>query len=325
METALKFCKSILPKVSRSFALTIPMLDRDLYRPVLITYLQDRLLDNFEDEIDSQDISLDERMELMDQVVELFNPASERVEGISARLKKYAPLMPENSLRQLTENAALIREAYDSLEESIKLSSYKWLQEMNRGMKKYLTVEIETFTDLDDYCYYVAGTVGGFLTDIILIKRELNQDDTLKLLDNFNDAGIFLQKINLVRDIKKDIKNREKNFWPLKSLGLSPEILLNPAHKELAMEALAEMLGSIKAHISNLITYLEALPESLSGYKRFFCVNNALGLATIEKLENNPAVFYGNQEVKVSKLEFLKILKSPERVFYERAASLQKV
>lgn len=53
METALKFCKSILPKVSRSFALTIPMLDRDLYRPVLITYLQDRLLDNFEDEIDS--------------------------------------------------------------------------------------------------------------------------------------------------------------------------------------------------------------------------------------------------------------------------------
>lgn len=233
METALKFCKSILPKVSRSFALTIPMLDRDLYRPVLITYLQDRLLDNFEDEIDSQDISLDERMELMDQVVELFNPASERVEGISARLKKYAPLMPENSLRQLTENAALIREAYDSLEESIKLSSYKWLQEMNRGMKKYLTVEIETFTDLDDYCYYVAGTVGGFLTDIILIKRELNQDDTLKLLDNFNDAGIFLQKINLVRDIKKDIKNREKISGRSRVWVYHPRFCLIPLIKSL--------------------------------------------------------------------------------------------
>jgi farnesyl-diphosphate farnesyltransferase len=37
---------------------------------------------------------------------------------------------------------------------------------MNKGMQKYLDKKVETFAELDEYCYYVAGTVGGFLTDL---------------------------------------------------------------------------------------------------------------------------------------------------------------
>lgn len=311
------FCKSILSEVSRSFALTIPMLDKDIYKPVLIIYLQDRLLDNFEDEIREGDITLTERKEMMDEVVRLFKPDNMNIEESVLHIRDYAHLMPEEGLRKLTTNVGKLREAYDSLADVIKGISYKWLQEMNLGMQKYLTVEVKNFVGLDDYCYYVAGTVGGFLTEIILFKRDLENKKRDLLLAKYKSAGLFLQKINLIRDIKKDIENRDKNFWPLEELRVSVDDLLNPAKEGKAMQALRLMINDVKGHIPDLIDYYEALPDSLAGYKKFFAMNNALGLATLEVLDNNRRVLYGKKPVKVSKLQFLSIVKSPEKAFYK--------
>lgn len=297
--------------------MTIPMLDKDIYKPVLITYLQDRLLDNFEDEIREDDITLAERKEMMDEVVKLFKPDNMNIEDSVSRISDYAHLMPEKGLRKLTTNAGKLREVYDSLAGEIKGISYKWLQEMNLGMQKYLTAEVRNFAELDEYCYYVAGTVGGFLTETILFKRELEEKKKDLLLAKYKSAGLFLQKINLIRDIKKDIENREKNFWPLEELRVSVDDLLNPKKETKAMQALRSMINDVKDHIPDLIDYYEALPDSLAGYKKFFAMNNALGLATLEVLDNNRKVLYGKKPVKVSKLRFLSIIKSPEKAFYK--------
>lgn len=328
-DKAIKFCKSILPKVSRSFALTIPMLDNDLYRPVLIAYLQDRLLDNFEDEIADNDISLVERKQMMDYVVKLFNPDYSSVDDSDIQeaivnIKKYKDLMPEKSLKVLTDNAELLRIAYDTLEKELKKISFKWLQEMNKGMKKYLVNCVETFDDLDQYCYFVAGTVGGFLTDIVILKGNPGTEDENVLLNNFNISGLFLQKVNIIRDIKKDLENREKHFWPLKELGISEDELLKEDNKDRAMVSLDKMLNDVRGHVPGLVRYYKAIPDKFSGYRKFFCVNNALGLATIDKLENNPDVFYGRKEVKVSRLAFLNIIKNPEKAFLVRSKIVQK-
>ncbi|QTL97045.1 squalene/phytoene synthase family protein [Iocasia frigidifontis] len=317
LQSAIDFCKAILSEVSRSFALTIPMLDKDIYKPVLITYLQDRLLDNFEDEIREDDITLAERKEMMDEVVKLFKPDNMKIEDSVSRISDYAYLMPEEGLKKLTTNAGKLRKAYDSLADGIKEISYKWLQEMNLGMQKYLTAEVRNFTELDEYCYYVAGTVGGFLTETILFKRELEEKKRNLLLAKYKSAGLFLQKINLIRDIKKDVENREKNFWPLKELRVSVDDLLNPTKETKAMQALRLMINDVKDHIPDLIDYYEALPDSLAGYKKFFAMNNALGLATLEVLDNNRKVLYGKKPVKVSKLRFFSIIKSPEKAFYK--------
>lgn len=319
---AILFCKSILSKVSRSFAVTIPMLDDEIYLPVLITYLQDRLLDNFEDEIKDEDISLEERKKMMDRVVELFDPEIddiEYIEEIADDIKDYAELMPERSLEDLTSNALTLRQAYNSLDEVVKEISYKWLEEMNRGMKKYLTHDVQTFIDLDEYCYYVAGTVGGFLTDTIIYNTSASDKQNDTLLNNFNASGLFLQKVNLIRDIKKDIENREKHYWPLETLGISIDELLDEDKKHKGMAALEKMIDDVKGHIPSLINYYHSIPREMNGYRKFYSVNNALGLATIERMEDNPDVLYGRKPVKVPKLSFLGIMKNPEKSFQDRA------
>lgn len=316
-EKSIKFCEDILKRVSRSFALTIPMLDDKIYKEVMITYLQDRLLDNFEDEI--KDISFEERTFLMDKVEEMFNPATETNEAVEI-IEKKAQLFSDKDLKELTANASLLKEAYDLLDIEVKKISYKWLKEMNKGMQKYLEKKVNKFEELDEYCYYVAGTVGGFLTDLIIEKSDITDKKTQILRDNFKDAGLFLQKVNLIRDIRKDIKSRDKNYWPLEELGISEEMILSKKFEEKMSKALKMMLDDVEKHIKGLVNYMENIPDGFSGYQKFFAVNNALGLATLKKVENNQhKLFYKDKKVKVGKFQFLKTISFPKKTFHKRA------
>ncbi|PTX16713.1 farnesyl-diphosphate farnesyltransferase [Halanaerobium congolense] len=311
----MEFAKDILSRVSRSFALTIPMLDEEIKNEVLLAYLQDRILDNFEDEIHPPDLEL--QKEMMDKVSRIFSTEEYDRSSDFRVIKDKSELIESESLQKLTKNIDLIYQCYQDFDLDIQKISHKWLQEMNQGMQKYLTKEVQTFADLDEYCYYVAGTVGGFLTETIIYKFDINQKKQQILLDNFNQAGLFLQKVNLIRDIREDLASRDKHFWPLKELNISEVELSNSRNEEKALEALSKMLSDLKSHIPALKKYYQALPKELKGYKKFFAVNNALGLATIDKLENNADVFYGKKPIKVSKLKFLNIIRAPEKKFLD--------
>ncbi len=319
-EKPLKFCRDILSKVSRSFALTIPMLDDAIRDEVLVTYLQDRILDNFEDEVEG--IEFKKRKMLMDTVSIIFSSRDyDRNEDFKI-IEKNSSSIKKQSLRELSQNIRQVYAAYDKFDDQIKAFSHSWLAEMNQGMQKYLQNKVETFSELDEYCYYVAGTVGGFLTDLIIYKIDMEDRKKELLKDNFNEAGLFLQKVNLIRDIKDDLENRAKHFWPLADLKITEEGLRDQDNKAAAIRALNTMLKDAGKHTEALVKYYRALPDELSGYKKFFAVNNALGAATLEKLKDNKKVFYGSRPVKVSKIEFLKILKSPEKYFIKKSKKL---
>jgi farnesyl-diphosphate farnesyltransferase len=318
----MKYAREILKKVSRSFALTIPMLDEEIKDEVLLAYLQDRILDNFEDEIYPPDLKL--QQELMNRVSRIFSTEDYDRSSDFAIIKEKSSLIEKNSLQELTKNIDLIYKSYQSFEPKIQEISHKWLEEMNLGMQKYLAKEVKTFAELDEYCYYVAGTVGGFLTETIIYKFEIEDQNKNILLDNFNQAGLFLQKLNLIRDIREDLESRDKHFWPLKELGISEAELADPEYEKQALTALEQMLNDLKSHIPALKKYYQALPDELKGYKNFFAVNNALGLATMEKLKNNPDVFYSNKPVKTSKLTFLNIMRAPEKYFLEHSRKFEK-
>lgn len=315
-DKAFKFCQKILKKVSRSFALTIPLLDDDLYTPILVAYLQDRLLDNFEDE--AKDISLEQRKYYMDQVVEIFTPDDKWPQGALREIKDQADLFSAPELAKLTKNAHLLREANENLSQEIREISYYWLKEMNQGMQDFLTREVRTFAELDEYCYYVAGTVGGFLSETIICKGNIAGKKKKTLRSKFKPNGLFLQKVNIIRDIKKDAEQRNKIYWPLDSLGITRQQLLDVNYKSQAMEALEEMITDVLGHVPDLLTYYQAIPDNYPGYQRFFALNNALGLATLEKIRHNSDLFYGKKKVKVGKLQFLNIRKSPRRAFVKK-------
>lgn len=315
---AIDFCRNILQEVSRSFALTIPLLDKRIREPVMITYLQDRLLDSFEDEgeIDSQ-----QRKEFMDNVVKLFNPAVEDKKHIIENIENKAEYF-QGSIKRLVENTDKLKACFDQLDKEVQKISFRWLKEMNEGMKEYLDKPVESFSELNEYCYYVAGTVGGFLTDLIIEKGNITGENKKILEKNFVESGLFLQKVNIIRDIKLDILNHRKHYWPLKELGLTEAEIIDKDNKERALASLNKMVEDVKKHTKALIAYYEAIPEEWSGYKKFYSVNNAMGYATLELIENNPELFYLNRKLKIKKTEVLKILAVSEDSFLKKAKSV---
>ena len=314
---SLEFCRSILQTVSRSFALTIPMVEQNILVPIMVGYLEARILDSFEDEVGRKETTLDQRMQAMDTIMEIIdNPDSEGTKEKIAHISGMAGDYISNPhYQKLVENFESVMRIHRTFDDGTKASMSFWLNEMNFGMKKFLELTIRDFENLDEYCYYVAGTPSGFLTELILNNSDEltpEQDATLKRTER--DFGLFLQKVNIIRDFREDIKRNEKIFWPhclFEPHGLGPKDLLDPMNKHVAMEALAAMLTNASQHIQPVKEYLLAIPEQYNGFRRGAAVNFQMGVGTLEAMRGNSDVFYSDKPVKIDHATRDRILADP--------------
>lgn len=302
---SLEFCRTILQTVSRSFALTIPMVEHNILLPIMVGYLEARILDSFEDEVGRKETTLEERMQVMDTIMEIIdNPdkeaSQEKIKHIAGLADDY---ISNPHYQKLVENFEAVMMVHRTFDPATKASMAFWLNEMNYGMKKFLQLPIRTFEDLDEYCYYVAGTPSGFLTELILNNSDhltKEQETTLKRTER--DFGLFLQKVNIIRDFREDIQRNEKIFWPtclFEPQRLEPADFLEEENQPQAMAALAAMLANASQHIQPVKDYLLAIPDQYKGFRRGAAVNFQMGVATLERLQDNPEVFYCDQPVKI--------------------------
>ena len=217
LQDSMEYCKGALHSVSRSFALTIPLVEDNILAPIMVGYLEARILDTFEDDIGIREISLEERIHSMNILMEILeSPSSPSGKEKAKKLANSADGMFANpQYRDLVKNMERVLTVHDSLDQKTKECMVRWLKEMNFGMQKFLKQEVFSFEDLNEYCYYVAGTPSGFLTELIRTKsKNLSRKNSKILLDNERDFGLFLQKVNIIRDFKEDILDNEKIFWP---------------------------------------------------------------------------------------------------------------
>ncbi|MEZ5405435.1 MAG: phytoene/squalene synthase family protein [Verrucomicrobiia bacterium] len=62
------------------------------------------------------------------------------------------------------------------------------------------TIQIKTWSDLEDYCYYVASVVGLIMSHIFEMKDPSAREQAISL-------GIAMQLTNILRDVKEDYEN----------------------------------------------------------------------------------------------------------------------
>ncbi len=215
LQDSMEYCKGALQSVSRSFALTIPLVEENILGPIMVGYLEARILDTFEDDIGRREITLEERIEAMNMLMEILeNPNSESTKEKIDILTGSADEMVQNpKYRDLVKNMKSVLAVHSSFDEATKECMVRWLKEMNFGMQKFLKQEVYSFDDLDEYCYYVAGTPSGFLTELIRKRsKDLSEENSSTLKENERDFGLFLQKVNIIRDFREDILDNEKIF-----------------------------------------------------------------------------------------------------------------
>jgi farnesyl-diphosphate farnesyltransferase len=157
-------------------------------------------------------------------------------------------------------------------------------------------------TDLDDYCYYVAGVVGEMLTDLfcessVAIGRR--RADLSALAVSFAQG---LQMTNILKDVWED--RSRGACWLPQEVFTRHGVDLGQVSKETQdsgyAAGMAELVGVAHAHLRNALDYTLLIPASEAGIRRFCLWAIGLAILTLRKIARHPGFTAGSQ-VKVSR------------------------
>jgi farnesyl-diphosphate farnesyltransferase len=292
----------ILPHVSRTFALTIPQLPAPLRTPVTSAYLLCRIADTIEDE---PVLSADATLELLQRFVAVLYGK----EDAAALARELAPQLSQQTLpaeRDLALNMGRVVRVTARLELPQRLAMQRCVEVMCSGMHKFQRTAsvrgLPRSTDLDDYCYYVAGVVGQMLTDLfcdysVTIARQRAALDELAV--SFAQG---LQMTNILKDVWED-RSRGACWLPQEVFSRHGVDLaqLSPGQSDARFDAaMSELVGVAHAHLRNALSFTLLIPGDETGIRRFCLWAIGLAVLTLRKIEANPG-FTSGAQVKVSR------------------------
>ena len=299
------FCFDSLKNVSRSFNIVIKQLDEETMKVVCIFYLVLRGLDTIEDDMS---IPVEEKKQML---LNFHNDIENDNYSLDIGDK------PE--YRNLMKNFYKVNRTYKKLHSKYRDVIKNITHEMAKGMVEFLDKpSMDTTEEYDSYCHYVAGLVGIGLSQIFTLSgSEFN--DLTKHENLSNSMGLFLQKTNIIRDVKEDY-DEKRYWWPKdivsKYFSSMDDIFANGVGggeeeededetKELTIttkhtDLLNEMIMNALRHIPDSIEYL-SLVKNNSNFK-FCAIPQVVAVQTLVTLFYNPNVFKKTEKLNKTTL-----------------------
>ena len=276
----LAYQKAILNSVSRTFALTIPLLPPSIEKVVGNTYLLCRIVDTIED---AAELSAQTKQALsalfLDAVLEKVS-VENFVKSCLEALKNYSN---PDELDLIANTPTVLRILHTCSSDDQQAVS-RCVSIMSEGMSffhgKQNQAGLQDLAEFEKYCYVVAGVVGELLTTIFsnhshAFKKELVGHENLAIA-----FGQALQMTNILKDSPED-RARGVSWKPI---DMSQAELLKIAHQKL----------------QDSLKYILLIPKQEQGMRRFCFLAFGLAVMTLTKIANRTE-FNSKDEVKLSK------------------------
>ncbi|KAL9119751.1 MAG: hypothetical protein Q9187_003692 [Circinaria calcarea] len=290
---SLKICFDFLDKTSRSFSAVIKELHPELLVPVVVFYLNLRGLDTIEDDMT---IPLHRKEPLLRNFHTIVEKEGWNYDGNG----------PNERDRELLVQFHYVIEEFRKVKPEYRSIIRDITKKMGDGMADFVNIAeqnsngVDTVKDYDLYCHYVAGLVGEGLTRLFVESGLANK----ALLDRpqlQESMGLFLQKTNIIRDIKEDFDDKRR-FWPTEIWSKYVdkfEDLFKPENVLVAQNCSSDMVLNALNHADECLFYLAGLKEQ--SIFNFAAIPQSMAIATLALVFRNPAVF--KQNIKISKGE----------------------
>ena len=252
-----------LDRVSRSFALCIRQLQEPLRSWTGLSYLIFRLLDTVED----APWDVPERQMRAFDTLENFLQAPP-VPGASQAWAATFPSDLDAGEARLLQECEPLFNALHALPAPVLQPVRRIAKIMSGGMRYYARAWAQqgslTLVDLEDvnrYCYFVAGVVGELLTDLFAQAHGALAISPQLWVDA-QHFGLFLQKVNLLKDQQKD-EGEQRFLVPDRS----------------------QLWASLPKHAQGALRYLTALPKDAEAFRTFCAWSVFLGAASLPHIE----------------------------------------
>ncbi len=260
-----------LLKVSRTFALTIPLLPKDVAIEVSNAYLLCRIADTIEDDPKAKIADKIQwlrdfarfSLNLYEDEQDLFELADRGYSLVKAGAK-------DSELALMQDFVGVVK-LTRSFPLAIRRVLARGVAILSSGMAKSLNgVSIETLSDVDEYCYSVAGVVGELLAYIFALNSQgIDKDKLLSLSVSFGEG---LQLTNILKDRLEDA-SRGVSFLP----------------KDAKTEAGVQHYVAItKGHLDDARDFILTIPTSELGIRKFCLLNILMAEATVKLMHADP-------------------------------------
>jgi farnesyl-diphosphate farnesyltransferase len=292
----------ILPHVSRTFALTIPQLPPALSIPVTSAYLLCRIADTIEDE---PALSAAETLAFLQRFSAVVGGNGEP-EALARDLEHRLSDRTLPTERDLVSNmdrvvrvaARLGAEQHAAIRRCVELMCYGMPRfQFNASVKG-----LPRSSDLDDYCYYVAGVVGEMLTELFCdysVEIARRQANLSALAASFAQG---LQMTNILKDIWED-RSRGACWLPqdvFSRHGVDLASISSDSDDPRFRAGIIELVAVAHAHLRNALDYTLLIPGKEKGIRRFCLWAIGLAVLTLRKIAHNPG-FRAGAQVKVTR------------------------
>ncbi len=293
--------EAILPRVSRTFALTIPQLPRPLRPVVTNVYLLCRIADTIEDE-SALDVAQKQYFHQLFMGVVAEGADAQR---LSLEL---APLLTNDTSeaeRELVRQCSAVIAVTRSFNANQRAALLHCLEVMCEGMALHeRSASVGGLHDqraLDRYCYCVAGVVGETLTALFCDYSEeiaRHREHMNRLAVSF---GQGLQMVNILKDFWED--HDRGVCWLPRQVFDAAAIELRDVDSRRYQPgfgaAYAQLISIAHSHLRNGFEYALLIPAREAGIRRFCLLALALAVQTLQLIRRFPEFRCGG-DVKVS-------------------------
>jgi farnesyl-diphosphate farnesyltransferase len=307
-----EYCAQALREVSRTFSQPIELLRDDLRVPVTCAYLLCRIADTVEDHAA---LSADQRDDLYDALLAALlgrGPAS-------AFEERYRPFAGEGADHRLALSFGRVLAVFGALPERTRTICVPWIAEMIRGMSLYGhrpagadgLVVLHTLSDLERYCYFVAGTVGHLLTDLFVDALPGLQPERRSDLERYaEEFGVGLQLVNVLKDITDD-RVRRISYVPrqlCRDAGIDVAQLTDLSRRGEAHRALGPIFDRARFALEAAFEYALAVPAESTDIRLFCLLPLWIAARTLTLARENDAQLTAGAAVKISREEVFAII-----------------
>lgn len=309
-EADLDYCYDAVQDVSRTFALTVSELDEPMARDICVGYLLCRIADTIED---AGHVPPADQRRLLDLYNRALDPDDETtITEFRDAVGEWIPADPNADWAVVAETPRVYR-TFTELEPASRRAIRPPVRELVAGMSMFVEryaeqggLRLQTFEELEEYCWYAAGTVGTLVTG--LVSR--NVDDSVRetLQNNARSFAMLLQLVNVSKDVATDYREENNVYVPQELLDeaeLDTDDIPDEANSEAFVPVISRVVDRAEGYVDGAQQWLEAMPEMRGNTLSAWAIPFLLAVGTIRELEERPEDVIEEGNVKVSRSEVL--------------------
>jgi farnesyl-diphosphate farnesyltransferase len=304
-----------VPRVSRTFALTIEILEDPMASWIATGYLLCRTADTIEDD---PELPPETRADLLETFEAMVDPASDvSVDEFLSAVEEVRPDADGDDWDVLTQTDRTMR-VLESFDSSVQQAMRGVSREMATGMATVLRrhadaggLRLRSIDELEEYCWYVAGTVGELFTGLMECRAEEAPPDPDP--EDARAFALLLQLVNVAKDVRADWADENNVYLPgewLAAEGVDHDAVADPDQTEAVTRVVGRLLNHAGEYADGARRYLHKVPDQDNLFGAT-ALPYLLALGTIRELQ-------GQTRAAVEQHDAVKLERSEVAALFDR-------